>query len=355
MKIAILNDYLTAYGGAERVLDIILELYPDADIYTSQFWMEFFPENYKKRNIKKSFLKYLPKIHSLRSFYRKLSYFAFHSFDLSEYDLIIANTNGPSTWIRKNSNQKFIAYYHKIPGFNAQRKSFTDNWFANKNLQYSKQIDLVITNSFYSQKIFKKFLNKNSEVIYPAIDLEYAKSLLNDNFNLKKYIDCKEKEYFVFVGRLEEFKGLRYIIDAINKTNQKLIVIGEGPLRQELDKYENIKFLGFISDEVKFNLIAKSKALINGAVEQFGIVFIESLLFGTPVIAYDDGGAAELITKDFGVLFPEQNKQSVIDAINKFLVNEPNPRNNEEYSSFFEQFDMNVFKEKFTELVIDNI
>lgn len=351
MKVAILNDYLTAYGGAERVLDKILELYPDADILTSLFWPEFLPEIYKSRKVKTSVLKFLPHFVSLRSIYRKLSYFVFIFFDLNQYDLVIFNTNGPATWVSKNKVQKFFAYYHKVPNFHFERNGFIANWFAKENFDYAQNLDLIATNSFYNTEVIKQALHKRSEIIYPPINIQKSKNLIENNFDLKNFIDWNPKDYFIFVGRLEEFKGLRYIIQAINKTGQKLVVIGEGPLRSELDKYENIKFVGFCDDKTKFNLIHNAKALINGAIEQFGIVFVESLIAQTPVIAFNDGGAKELISEDFGILFNEQNRESVKNAIEIFLRNEIIIQDNAKLQTFLNQFEEKTFKDHFTSLI----
>jgi glycosyltransferase involved in cell wall biosynthesis len=350
MKAAILTDYMTTYGGAERMVDLLHELYPDADIFTSMYWPERLPEHYKKKRIFTSFLNILPHNINLLGVYRKVSFFVFRLFNLSKYDLIITNTSGPATWFHKNNNQKHISIYHKVPSFNLTEekdRGFIQNYFAKRSIKYAQAIDLLITNSNYHADIIKKSFGKVPNVIYPPIDTTIVEDALKSAKTVNNYIEWESGSYYIFIGRLEEFKGVRYIVDACIELNKRLVVIGEGTLDGTLPLHSSIKYMGFADDEAKFILLKNAKALIHGAVEQYGIVYIESMLCGVPAIAYAEGGASELIREnENGLLFYKQNKGSVIEAIGKF---EAKPFG---VSSIPEINSVKDYQDKFTKLAV---
>ena len=337
MKIAILHDYLHTYGGGERVLKNILKTFPDAPFYSSCYFRDKVPIDLTGRVCHFSALNNLKLNSFSKELISKLTLNVFKEFDLSSYDVILTSTSGPANWIKVNDNQRVYSYFHKIPSFQfraskdisstdkIQSKNnsknllsgirdqfkFIDEEFAKKDKEYVDRIDQIISNSNYYSKNFEKIYNKNAIVIYPSIDEGIFKYTKDNPVALKG-------DYYVYFGRLEEYKGIRFIIDACIKENKKLIVIGDGSIRNSLPIHTNISYLGFVSDEKKYELISKAKAFINGSIEDFGIVFAESLSLKTPIITLKGGGIHEVSNDKNVIYFDTRNAESVAKAINEF-------------------------------------
>ncbi|QQR93375.1 glycosyltransferase [bacterium] len=348
MKILILHDYLTVFGGAEQVLLSLLEVFPSAQIYTSTLWKDALPQNFvdilNNHSYKESFLKFLPKRKSLIPFYRKIAFLSFLFLDLDDFDIIIANTSGPATWcIRHKSKAKLIAYYHKIPSF---------SFFPTKNILklllhkldsfFIKRFDVVITNSKFNQSNFRKVFDINAQVVYPVVQLE------------QNAIPTKKEDFFLFVGRLEKYKGITEIVQSCIDKGKKLIVVGKGSLMPKNDSttsskktlpiHELIEYRGFVSEKEKFELFRKAKAFITagGDREEFGITALESIFCLTPVIAHKRGGVVELVREFDGksgnaFLFDQMTVQDISNTIEKFESNREIITNN------FHLLDHNLF------------
>jgi glycosyltransferase involved in cell wall biosynthesis len=182
------------------------------------------------------------------------------------------------------------------------------NYLKNWDLKTNKNVDYFLTNSKTVQARIKKFYGRNATVIYPPVSL-------NNNKPLPK------EDYYLMLGRLIPYKKVDLAIKACQKEKVKLLVAGDGPEKSYLERIasDNIKFLGRVNNEEKLDLLLKAKALIFPGEEDFGIVPIEALSSGTPVIAYGKGGATEYI-KDGknGILFKEQSIESLTEALKKF-------------------------------------
>lgn len=331
MKIAIIHDYIKEYGGAERVLEELSALYPDAPIYTSIYAPEFLGShhwNFKKMKIHTSFLNLIPFREKLISPLRLLSPFAFMSFDLSKYDVIIVSQTGAyfPNLVRKGKG-KVIAYTHTPPrylyGYKTAREWKNNPFFlvigeiANHFLRMvdyhaSKNVDYFIANSEEVASRIEKFYRRDSVVINPPIDVQTA-------------VRSAKKEYFYLTGgRLARAKGIDVIIEAFNKNKKKLKIFGKGfaGFEDELrtKAKENIEFVGEVSDVEKMNLMAGAKAFVFASFdEDFGITPVESMSVGTPVIAYKSGGVKETVADNVTGLFYQPNTSDAINsAINKF-------------------------------------
>lgn len=346
-KIAIIHDYLYTPGGAEKVLESLLELFPESELYTSFYDKSYPSENIKNRYINgrvhTSILDKLPKSKLLTRIYRRLSFFVFKSFKLSNYDIIFLSSSGPATWIKKSKNQKVIAFYHKIPSFeflglndeikerspelvaNALKNGeimlgntrtsleFIDKYFNRVNRKYIDQIDILISNSIHYSKNFRILYGKSPKIVYPPID---EVTLLNIS-KLKNTENTSQ--YYVYLGRLETYKGIEYIIDACIRTNKKLKVIGSGSLKDKLPKHPLIEYLGFTDEKTKYEILANAKALINGSREDFGIVYLDALCSGIPIIAFGEGGVLEIATPSRNaIFFSTQDAKSLMNAIARF-------------------------------------
>lgn len=334
MKIAIVHDYIKEYGGAERVLEALCELYPKADIYTSVYLPSFLGphrKRFEKRNIHTSFLQYIPFNHKLISPFRLLSPFAFRSFDFSSYDLIITSATGayfPN--ILNKTSAKLLCYCHTPPrylyGYATARE-----WKKNTVLKVigeamnhvlrivdfksSQNVDQFIANSEEVQARIEKFYRKTAKVIYPPVDLKIQ--------DLRSKIQ-ERGEYFLAGGRLARPKHIDLIVKACTELEVPLKVFGKsfaGYGDELMDMAgESVEFLGEVTDEEKQKLMAHAKAfLFSSEDEDFGIVPVEAMSYGLPVIAYKSGGVKETVVDEkTGIFFEELSVESLKQAMRKF-------------------------------------
>lgn len=340
MKIAILHDYLHTYGGGERVLKNILKTFPEATFYSSCYFPNKVPIDLTGRECHFSALNNLKLTPFTKELISKLTLNVFKEFDLSQYDVILTSTSGPANWIKVNESQRVYSYFHKIPSFQFRANKeisdkdkvqsrnnsknllsglrdkfkFIDEGFAKKDKEYVDRVNQIISNSKFYSANFNKIYNKDAEVIYPSIDSEILKYISSHPTTIKE-------DYYIYFGRLEEYKGIRFIIDACINENKKLIVVGEGSIKETLPNNSNVSYLGFVTDEKKFELISKAKAFINGSIEDFGIVFAESLALKTPIITLRGGGIHEISNDKNVIYFDTRDSEAVVKAISGFESN----------------------------------
>lgn len=327
MKVAIVHDWLVNYGGAERVVEIFLELFPQADLYTLVYDEKKMSKIFPKEIVRTS---YIQKIPFGKKIYTKLLSFmpkAFEEFDFSEYDLVICSSSCCAKGIITPIKTKHIAYIHSPMRYawdlyydykrnsNFITKFFMKMWIPNLRLWdfvSSQRIDTIIANSNYISKRIKKFWNRDSIVIHPPVDL----SRLCE-------IDNEIEDYYCAFSRFVSYKRLDLAIKACIQLNKKLVVIGDGSegkkLRNLAKNHSNIIFTGRISDEKVKRYLQKCKALIFCAEEDFGIIPLEAQACGRPVIAFGKGGALETVIENkTGIFFDKQETQSLCNAIEKF-------------------------------------
>ncbi len=320
-KILIVHDYLDSYGGAERVLEAIIDCFPDAELFTSRIVSKAIPENTKlhthlnefKTTILRLFPSFLPTI-----ILRYLTYLILPFYiNQNKYDLIIINTSGPSTWNFFRSD-RFVVYYHKVPGmFYFAFQNFLNRLLIsilfNINKIFINKVDQFITNSHFNENILidrLKIEPSKIKVLYPYVTVaEYVKPSTNKD------------DYFIYIGRLESYKGIEKIIRVCIGTDSKLKVIGRGSLTNKLPIHPNIDYLGYVTEDEKYDLLSKAKALISlaGDRDEFGIVYAESLMCGTPVICLDTGAVHEILN-DTNAIFISNNFTDLTNAIYKIKL-----------------------------------
>lgn len=327
MKIAIVHDWLVTNGGAEKVLKEILEIFPNSEIFTL---VDFLDEKEKRdilnnKKVNTSFIQNLPFAKKHFRNYLPLFPTAIESLDLSNYDLIISSSWAFAKGIKKNKNQLHISYCHTpiryawdlyeeyTKPLNQPKK-----FLVQKTLKYirkwdkktANRVDCFIANSNFVKKRIERIYNRNSTVIYPPAD------------NKKFTLSTIKEDFYLTAARLVSYKKTKLIVESFNKMpDKKLIVIGKGEEYKILKKIakSNIQILGYQSDEKLIKYMQKAKAFIYAAVEDFGIVPVEAMLCGTPVIALNEGGTAESVQDNItGVLFEKQTKEDIIKAVNKF-------------------------------------
>lgn len=324
MKVAIVHEYLTALGGAEKVMFSILNLFPDADIYTSIYN----PKAIKvpaKNKVYVSFLQKLPFAQTKRQLYLALMPKAFESFDFSGYDLVISDSHSFAKGIRVPKNIMHICYCHTPTRYlwlDTQKhiEESRYNPLVKKiipalveglkewDLAASKKPTRLLANSCIVQKRIQKIYNRKSTVIYPPIETHLYKI-------------AKSKDYYLAMGRFEPYKKFDLIVRAFNENGKKLYIIGSGTEGGKLKKMarSNIKFLGAITDKRKIKYVEQAKAFVFPQEEDFGIVALEAQAAGVPVIAYNKGGARETVVEGkTGVMFNAQTVASLNKAVEKF-------------------------------------
>ena len=359
MKVAIVCDWLTGIGGAERVVLALHELYPKAPIYTSQYDPEAI-DWFKDADVRTTWLQKLPK--SLKKFLPMLRAWAFSRLDLSEYDLVISSSGAEAKGIKTGPKTVHICYMHsptqyywirqneylKSPGFPVGL-----NWLAKLGLkvlesplkqwdkQASKHPDFIITNSTHTQAMIKRYYRRDSTVIHPPVDI--------DRFKLKA--NPPSRHGFVIAGRQTPYKRMDLAVEACNQLKVPLIVIGNGPDHRRLEKLagRTITFLSNVNDGSIVDHFQSALGFILPNVDDFGIVAVEALAAGTPVIAYRKGGALDYVKPGKnGLFFDKQSSKSLVEALETAMNKNFNYTIISEDS---EEFSLQNFKQSFKDFV----
>lgn len=329
MRIALVHDYLKEFGGAERVLKVLSEIYPDAPIYTA-FCVKGSTAEKEFGGGKIIESKFAPilKIWKLYSPLRFLIPAIWGSFDLSKYDLVITSSSWYVTrGFKVGKNTKVIDYCHTPPrwlyGYETS-VGFTKYWpvkiYAGVvshfirmfDFKTAQEVDWFIANSKNVQERIKKFYRRDSTVIYPSCDVEKI-------INLTK--DIKKEDFFLLASRLTGAKGIEEAIELSKKIGFNLKIVGESAGFSGIEKNnkEKVEFLGRLTDEELYRQYAKAKGFIALAKdEDFGMTVVEAQAAGTPVIAFNGGGFKEsVVNNETGILINEISEKSLKEAIKK--------------------------------------
>lgn len=337
MKIAIVHDYLKEYGGAEKMVEALLEIWPNTPVYTTVFLPEFagpHRERVEKWNVKTSFLQAIPFKAKLISLFRFAAPIVFSMMNLTKYDFVIVSSAGTYTspnFIRMNKKSTLICYYHTPPRYLYGYPVANDwkNNIARRMLLVLGQIPMfflrildkyaatipnyLIANSKEVAGRIKRFYKRDSTVIYPPVEIPKIDSAI------------KKENYYLIGGRVSRHKGHDIAIKAFTKLDLPLKVFGGTFASYGLDQFkkdagDNVEFLGEVSEEEKWKLMKKAKGFIfPSEQEDFGIIPVEAMAAGTPVIALAQGGPLETIVEGTtGLFFNKRTPESLIDAVRKF-------------------------------------
>lgn len=357
MKIAFVHEYLNQFGGAERLLQVLCALFPDAPIYTLLYDENATGGVFSDRIINTSFLQKVPFAKKHHRIFPLLMPIAVEQFDFSDYDLVISISASFAKGIITKPHTKHICYCLTPPRFlwDESQQFVKDIGYPEiiKKLippfttylrmwdrEASFRVDEFWTISNFINERISKYYGKPSVVIYPPVNTA--------KFHIAKNIG----DYFFMAGRLVSYKKFDLAIKVFNKLNLPLKIAGAGPEMGRLKNLagENIEFLGLVSDEKLADLYACAKACIFPQEEDFGIVPLESLASGRPVIAFRGGGAAEtLIENKTGLFFDEQTEESLSNAVQNFKTENFNPVF---CRARAEEFDIKVFQNKIIKHVI---
>lgn len=361
LKVALVHEELTQLGGAERVLDVLLEIFPKAPIYTLVYDKEKTKNKYEKFDVRPSFIQRIPFGVKKYKWFLAFMPWATESFDLGEYDLVISDASALIKGVKTRKDQTHICYCHTptrylwvdsksyiknapIPFFVRPFMPLVLNYLKKWDLKASKRPDFYIANAENIKEKIKKYYNRDSAVIYPPVE--------SDKFQIKKEIG----DYFLLVSRIEPYKKVDMVIDAFNQMpDKKLKIVGSGSKIKEMRVLakENIEFTGRVSDEELANAFEKAISFIFPQEEDFGIVAVEAMSAGRPVVAYKKGGALEsIIEGKTGEFFYPQTSEALIKTIKNFNSQK---YNSQEIRAHAKKFDKAVFKQQILEYIINKL
>lgn len=337
MKTAIVHEWFVTYVGSEKVVEQLLALYPEADIFTL---VDFLPaserEFLKGRKIHTSFIQKLPLAKKYYRQYLPWMPLAIEQFDLSEYELIISSSHAVAKGVLTAPDQLHISYVHSPMRYawdmqhQYLRETGLDkgifSWYTRRLLhrmrlwdyRTANGVDWFVANSrFIARRIWKVY-RREAKVIHPPVQIE--------NFPLQE----TKSDYYLAASRMVPYKKMDLIVEAFNRMPEKrLVVIGEGPgLRKvKANAKSNIEVLGYQPTGILSQYMQGARAFIFAAREDFGIMPLEAQASGTPVIAFGEGGALETIrglddAQPTGVFFKEQTPEAIINAVDLFEANE---------------------------------
>lgn len=376
IKVALVHDFLVQYGGAEKVLETLCEMFPSAPIYTLIYDKEKLGEKFGDREIKTSFLQKFPKF-ILRKYRRYLLPFmptAPETFDLRDFDLVISSSGAWSKGIVTRLNTVHIAYLHSpmrfVWDYNekylqaiGKKIGFCKRMFLSYlriwDYEATQRPDILIANSKYTQKRIEKYYRRENEVIYPPAFIgseavNHPNIVTGDNpviQNLEK--DTNNEKYFLVVSRLSAYKKVDLVVEAFNKLELPLIVIGEGEQEKYLRKIanKNIKILGWKNEKKLQKYYQNARAFVFPTVDDFGITMVEAMSWGIPIIAIRKGGAKEIIKEGVsGEFFDAQTVEVLSDGVRRFIENEET-YNKDIIIREAEKFSKEKFKEKVWEVI----
>ncbi|KAF1086048.1 GDP-mannose-dependent alpha-(1-6)-phosphatidylinositol monomannoside mannosyltransferase [Sporotomaculum syntrophicum] len=330
MKIALVHDWLTNYGGAERVIESFHSVFPAAPVYTIFYDQSRLPDSFKYMDIRTSFLQKIPFGRKKHQFFLQFMPLAVEQFNLSEYDLVLSSSSSCAKGIITGTGTCHICYcntpmryawdfYHEYIGKKGLLMRSYIAWQMKQIRQWDRisadRVDYYIANSHHVAGRIKKHYRHDSNVIYPPVDTDFY------------HPNGDKRNFFLCGGRLVGYKRTDLAVAAFSRLQLPLWVIGDGEEYKNLKKIAGpcVKFLGKVNDSELRSLYQQCRAFIFPGEEDFGIMPVEAQACGRPVIAFGRGGALEtVIDGQTGMFFTEQSVDSLMIAVNRFINSESN-------------------------------
>ncbi|MFA4871507.1 MAG: glycosyltransferase [Patescibacteria group bacterium] len=364
MKIALVHDHLAQDGGAEQVLKVLKEMFPEAPIFTSIFDRQNTNKFFTDKDIRTSFLQKMPFGVSRYQWWVGLIPLAIENHDLMDYDIVISSASSFAKGVITKPSSRHICYCHTPTRYLwTSTHSYVQELKVNPLIKIflpltlrklrlwdrlaADRVDFFIANSETVRERIRKYYNRDSRVIYPPVAVE------------QYYISPHPKKFYLAGGRLVSYKMIDLAVRAFARLGIPLKIFGVGPEMKMLKKIaaqgdplkSNIEFLGRISDKQKRWLFANCLAYINPQEEDFGITAVEAMASGRPVIAYRAGGATETVREgETGEFFDEQVWEEIADKVIRFQPEKYQPEKIKEHAN---QFSVERFKKRIME-VVDN-
>ncbi|MBK7896057.1 MAG: glycosyltransferase [Candidatus Promineifilaceae bacterium] len=359
MKVALVHDWMNQIGGAEDVLEALVDMFPNAPIYTSLYAPDRMPEHWRDWDIRPSFINKLPFSHRRQQIYFPLYPFAFEQHDLHGYDLVISNKSGFCHGVITGPDTVHICYCLTPTRYVWRYQQYAEQeqlgWFTRAILppfltqlrQWDRlaadRVDHFVAISQEVRRRIAKVYRRESDIIYPPVDTA-------------RFTPCREVEdYYLLVGRLVPYRRIDLLIEAFNRMKRPLRIAGSGRDRARLEALAGptIEFLGYVPDEELPPLLAKCRAFMFPGEEDFGIAPIQAMAAGRPVIAYAAGGALETVIEGVtGTLFAEQSVAAIIQTVEGFDTDRVNSQLIRQHA---EQYDVTHFKAQIQALVAEKM
>ena len=325
MRIAVVHDYFTQLGGAEKVAEEMFQMFPSASLFSTVAFRDQMPERLRNLKVKTSWMQSLPGIRRYYRLYFLLYPFAASSLDLSNYDLVLSSSSGYVKGVAAARDAMHVCYCHtpmrwvwNFDGY-SKRESMSATMkvalqgmttlLRQWDIGASRQPDHFIANSKVVAERIQRAYGRTAEVIHPPIDV--------DRFQTADDVG----DYYMVLSRMVSYKRLDLAIEACTRLKRNLVVVGTGPQRAALESSAGptVRFAGRLPDREVAHLAARCRALLFPGEEDFGMAPLEVAAAGRPTIAYRAGGATETVLDgETGVFFDEQSPESLMEAIEKF-------------------------------------
>jgi len=359
MRIALIHDWLNQIGGAEDVLEALVEMYPDAPIYTSMYAPEIMPIGYRAWDIRVTWMDRLPGIYRHHQVYLPLYPLAFQGLDLAGYDVILSNKSGFCHGVRAPHGAVHICYCLTPTRYIWNLRDYVQreqlpaiagailppviallrrwDWAAAQRVHHFIAISTEV------QARIKRYYGRESVIIPPPVDTSRFQPA------------ARHDDYFLILSRLIPYKRIDLAVEAFNELGLPLVIAGDGRDRSRLQAMakSNITFVGFVDDAHAADLIAHCRAFIFPGLEDFGIAPVQAQAAGRPVVAFAGGGALDTVQEGVtGLFFREPTPSSLADAIRRFDDRRFDPATIREFAL---QFDTRVFKRNLSALIADKV
>lgn len=324
LRVAIVHYWLVSMRGGEKVVEELCRMFPQADIFTLVCDPERLSDRLKRRNIRTSFLQKIP---GAKRHYAKmlpLMPFALEQFDLQDYDLVLSSESGPAKGVITRADALHVCYCHSpmryiwdqfhvyrrgLPWLGRVLMSVTAPILRAWDVTTASRVDVFVANSDYVASRIRRFYDRGAAVIHPPVAIE--------DFAIQE----GKGEFYLYAGQLTAYKRADIAVQACTETGRKLVVIGEGEQVGFLKSIAgpNVEFLGHQPFHVLGDHLARCRALLFPGTEDFGILPVEAMASGRPVLAYDAGGARETVSSPHvGFRFAPQSKEGLIETMAAF-------------------------------------
>jgi glycosyltransferase involved in cell wall biosynthesis len=355
MKIAVVHDYFTQSGGAEKVAEELYSMLPGAELFATVALQSKMPETLRNVKVHTSWMQRLPKMREYYRFYFPLYPFAVSSLDLSPYDLVVSSSSGYVKGVRVNPDAIHVCYCHTPmrwvwsfdsysarESFGGSLKTILPTLIHSLRLWdegAARQPDHFVANSKAVAARIQRAYGRYAEVIEPPIDINRFR------------VTDEQDDYYLILSRMVSYKRIDVAVSAFTAMKKNLVVIGEGPALNALkiNAGPTIKFTGRVSDEEVEQYVQRCQALIFPGEEDFGMAPLEVAAAGRPTIGFRAGGAIETIVENMtGLFFNDQTAESLIEAVGRFEMQEWSPQIIRKHA---EGFGIDVFRRRFREFL----
>jgi glycosyltransferase involved in cell wall biosynthesis len=360
MKVALVHDYLVERGGAEHVLAVLWRAFPDAPIYTSVYNPETTLDVFRGADVRPSFLQQVTVDPGQYRALLPLYPLAFASFDLRDYDLIISSSSGFAKGVRKPAGARHVCYCHTPPRFiwGYQRANERERLPAGARAALALARPLLRRADRWGARGVDRFL-ANSRCVATRIAEVYGRA----SDVVPPPVDCdafapggEAEDFYLVVSRLVPYKRVDVVVEAFNRSDRRLLIAGAGRDRARLEamaRSRSIRFLGHAPQGEVRRLLARCRALIVAAEEDFGLTALEANASGRPVIAFGAGGALETVVPGVtGVTFAAQTPEALLDALSRFEQLSFAPDTLVEHAR---RFDVGAFRRRIEQIVAEEI